>query len=705
VKSVVRSYWKMFYPIFCAVIVSGCISNASSALKDQDNGQLPAMINPSYLESESAATGANESSIAEPASAEQAKIERASSSRLKPIQWPISGIDAQIVLEARFSDKDKVTVSAERMPLVDFLHYVFGELLGVNYVFDQLIADSTTDINKEVVTLNIADQMSSRELFKLASNLLADRGLQIKYGGNVFYIHTDDDPSASQKNVIGVGGNVGDVPNTTRPILQIVPLKYGAKISVERSLRTFGKAKIVTEYDQGAVFISGNRGDVIQAVELIKLVDTPAARSKFVSLIELTFVSPSEFSDQVALLLDNEGVSTAIGKPSQRGLTLVPLQQLGGIAVFASNETLLQRVEYWSTILDVPGKGSQEQYFLFHPQFARAKDLGESVSALLGTGGSFSNGNRKQMSDQQQATGNAPSAARSSGLATEKIKMVVDERANALVFYTSGSEYQALLPLLTKLDTLPKQVSMDIVIAEVTLKDEFKFGVEWALSRSEVNLTTQGAFGATTVGGLGLIINGAEGPLTGSFLSSNSLVKVLSSPTIIARDGVAANINVGSEISVVGQTTQDPINGDRQTTSSEYRKTGIDVTVTPTVNAEGIVVMEVSMSISNSVPSSSGASGNPDIFSREISTEVVAESGNTVLLGGLISESFSTGGDGVPGLSRIPLLGNLFKADSDSTDRTELIMLVTPKVLDNAQRWNSVKEDFKQSLQFMDFAD
>jgi general secretion pathway protein D len=702
---VVRSYWKMFYPIFCAVIVSGCISNASSALKDQDNGQLPAMINPSYLESESAATGANESSIAEPASAEQAKIERASSSRLKPIQWPISGIDAQIVLEARFSDKDKVTVSAERMPLVDFLHYVFGELLGVNYVFDQLIADSTTDINKEVVTLNIADQMSSRELFKLASNLLADRGLQIKYGGNVFYIHTDDDPSASQKNVIGVGGNVGDVPNTTRPILQIVPLKYGAKISVERSLRTFGKAKIVTEYDQGAVFISGNRGDVIQAVELIKLVDTPAARSKFVSLIELTFVSPSEFSDQVALLLDNEGVSTAIGKPSQRGLTLVPLQQLGGIAVFASNETLLQRVEYWSTILDVPGKGSQEQYFLFHPQFARAKDLGESVSALLGTGGSFSNGNRKQMSDQQQATGNAPSAARSSGLATEKIKMVVDERANALVFYTSGSEYQALLPLLTKLDTLPKQVSMDIVIAEVTLKDEFKFGVEWALSRSEVNLTTQGAFGATTVGGLGLIINGAEGPLTGSFLSSNSLVKVLSSPTIIARDGVAANINVGSEISVVGQTTQDPINGDRQTTSSEYRKTGINVTVTPTVNAEGIVVMEVSMSISNSVPSSSGASGNPDIFSREISTEVVAESGNTVLLGGLISESFSTGGDGVPGLSRIPLLGNLFKADSDSTDRTELIMLVTPKVLDSAQRWNSVKEDFKQSLQFMDFAE
>jgi general secretion pathway protein D len=175
---VIRSYWKMFSPILCAVMVSGCVSNTPSALKDQGNGQLPAMINPSYLESESAASGTNESSIAEPTSAEQGKINRGSPARLKPIQWPSSGNDAQVVLEARFSDVDHITISAERMPLVDFLHYVFGELLGVNYVFDQLIADSTTDINKEVVTLNIADQMSSRELFKLASNLLADRGFK-----------------------------------------------------------------------------------------------------------------------------------------------------------------------------------------------------------------------------------------------------------------------------------------------------------------------------------------------------------------------------------------------------------------------------------------------------------------------------------------------------------------------------------------------
>ena len=173
----------------------------------------------------------------------------------------------------------------------------------------------------------------------------------------------------------------------------------------------------------------------------------------------------------------------------------------------------------------------------------------------------------------------------------------------------------------------------------------------------------------------------------------------------MVRDGVSASITVGSSISVVGQTTQDPINGDRQTTSSEYRKTGVDVKITPTVNAAGIVVMEVQQSISNSVPGSSGSGGNPDIFDRAISTEVLAASGQTVMLAGLISESLSAGGSGTPGLSTLPLLGRLFRAQADVTDRTELIMLITPRVLDDVSGWEPIMEDFKRTLTFMKVQD
>jgi general secretion pathway protein D len=167
------------------------------------------------------------------------------------------------------------------------------------------------------------------------------------------------------------------------------------------------------------------------------------------------------------------------------------------------------------------------------------------------------------------------------------------------------------------------------------------------------------------------------------------------------RDGVTANITIGSDISVVGQTTTDPINGDRQTTSSEYRKTGVNVTVSPTINAQGIVIMEIDQKISNSVPDSSGASGNPDIFERSISTEVVAQSGQTIILGGLISENINQGDQKTPWLVSIPLLGNLFKAGSDTVTRTELVMLITPKVIDRTDQWHELTESFKQGLDYL----
>jgi general secretion pathway protein D len=283
--------------------------------------------------------------------------------------------------------------------------------------------------------------------------------------------------------------------------------------------------------------------------------------------------------------------------------------------------------------------------------------------------------------------------------------MVVDERTNALIFYTTGSRYRELLPMLSKLDLLPKQVALDIIIAEVSLQDEFKYGVEWALSRSQVNLATSGAFGVAGIGGMGLIINGTEGPVNANFLDSNSLVNVLSRPTIMVRDGVAANINVGSDISVVGQTTQDPINGERQTTSSEYRKTGLDVSVTPTINSNNVVTMEISQTISNSVPDSSGAGGNPDIFERSINTELVAGSGQTVMMAGLISESSSSGDKGAPLLNKIPLLGGLFESNAKSTDRTELIMLITPRVIASLDNWDAVISDFREGLRFMSMDD
>ena len=168
------------------------------------------------------------------------------------------------------------------------------------------------------------------------------------------------------------------------------------------------------------------------------------------------------------------------------------------------------------------------------------------------------------------------------------------------------------------------------------------------------------------------------------------------------RDGVAASISVGDDIPTIGSTTTNPLNSERETTTIEYRKTGVDLTVTPTINAQGTVIMTISQSISN-VSDTTGASDNPSFFERTLNTEVVAGNGQTVMLGGLISENKSNGASSVPFFGSLPVLGHLFRSDTSSSDKTELVILVTPKIVQNTDDWQRVKQSFIQGLENLTF--
>ena len=608
---------------------------------------------------------------------------------LEPIDVKLRGGGQVKPPRERLQTNNKLTVAADNMPIESFIHYIFEDLLNVNYVLGSYFGLEETS-NSQNITLSIADPLSSKELFDTAVQVLDERGFSLKFGNGSYFIYRKNSSVAAPQVLIGMGRTESSVPNTTQKILQVIPIKFGIKVSLERSLRSLGNAKITPDFQQSTIFAEGSRAEILRVIELVDLLDTPATRGRYIGMVELTYMLPQEFSKEVLVLLGNEGIAASTGLAKGKNLVLVPLEQLGAVAVFATDEFLLQRTRYWASIIDVPSRGDVPQYFVYNPQYARASDISISIGELLGAG-------EAGKSAAPSSTGAAPPSGRV-GSRDQDFRLVVDKKANTLIFFMTGIKYRELLPLLKKIDVMPRQVMLDIVIAEVSLKDEFKFGVEWAVNRGEVNLTTQGAFGALGVGGLGLVIEGADGPLQANSLATNSLVKVLSNPSMMVRDGTSAQISVGSTISVVGQTTQDPINGDRQTTSSEYRKTGVDVSVSVSINAAGIVAMEVAQSISNSVPGSTGVGGNPDIFVRTISTEVIAFSGQTVILGGLISETASNGGSGVPFMSKIPILGGLFKTESKSSDRTELVMLITPKVLNDLSGWDELLKEFRSGL-------
>ncbi|WP_462155409.1 type II secretion system protein GspD [Pseudoalteromonas piscicida] len=381
---------------------------------------------------------------------------------------------------------------------------------------------------------------------------------------------------------------------------------------------------------------------------------------------------------------------------------MVAIERTNSLVFFTNNEAFLQRVEFWSQQLDQPADGNEKQYFIFEPEFARAVDLGQSLQNLLG------GGNSSAVSRSTSATSEAKeqreSTPRSANVSVnnEDLRMVVDERSNAIIFHTSGSEYRSLLPLVKRLDVMPKQVVLEVLIAEVTLTDEFSQGVKFALANNRAARTGYYNFTGNTETGLNYVLEGLTGKLDIQLFEKNQNVNVLSRPTIAVRDGVEANIAVGDEIPTAGDIITDPVNGSRA--SVVYRKTGIDLNVTPTVNAQGVILMEIEQEISNRAAGDKAADNQPTIFTRNIKTEVIAADGQTIMLGGLISQNNSLTNTGVPFFSDLPVLGRLFDGKKDTNTKTELVVMVTPRVVEASEQWQGVMDAFKKNLSSLDFS-
>jgi general secretion pathway protein D len=542
----------------------------------------------------------------------------------------------------------------------------------------------------------------------------------VTFRDEVFYLHPLDRQGKGDV-FIGLGARAEDVPDVPGPIMQIVPLNYGVTPSIERTIRDLVDAKVTGDPAQGALFITGERFEILRVLDVVGLMDRPSQRGRYVGMVSLTYIGVEEFIDQVVELLSVEGVPAAVGSNLNSSVSLVSLESIGAVAVFAASRQLLGRVDYWVRQLDKPAQGAERRYYIYTPRYARADEIGLSLVPLLSGASVAGDTTPAQARDTRSALPGASARStvdaalstrrtdsRDSGrvqqssvsVKSEDLTMAVDMRSNALIFNTTGTRYQALLPMIRRLDTPPRQILVEATIAEVLLTDEFAMGVEFALESGEVSLGTTGGLGLPDGGGF-ISVVGNDGAIRAQLSASNRLVNVLSNPSLVVRDGASASISVGNDIPTIGATFFDPIQSETQITTVQYRKTGVNLTVTPNLNAQGLVVMEIDQEISNTVEGGSEVEGTPAIFERSLSTEVVARSGETILLGGLISENRSETVAKVPGLGDIPWLGRLFRSDTETTERTELVVMITPRVLDESTRWDGILNRLDSALRHL----
>lgn len=284
--------------------------------------------------------------------------------------------------------------------------------------------------------------------------------------------------------------------------------------------------------------------------------------------------------------------------------------------------------------------------------------------------------------------------------ATEEIRVSAVEESNSILVLATSSQWESIRRVIERLDTIPLQVHIEAKILQVTLNDQLRYGVQWYFEH---------AIGAE--GGLGPDIAAAAAAATGweslggsivggnlgwSFISHNvaaminaldsvSTVHVLSMPSVVTLNNKAASINVGTQIPVSSSFINSGIGTSQSQTYVQFRDTGITLTVTPRVNPGGLVFMEIDQTDSTPGAADDAVAGNVPVDQRKIKTEVAVQSGQTVLLGGLIKQTDTRSSSGFPGLHRIPIVGGLFGGKNYQSQRQELLVMITPVVIRNGE--------------------
>ncbi len=634
---------KLYLAIMSILLVSGCASK--TGLRDKDLQVEKSLLNKRH---EQVVTASQNQQVED------------QGRQFKEVNVEDWGGITRLKEEAKSAPKlegPAITFSADEMPVKEFANKVFQELLGINYVISPKLSAS-----RDTVTLNLSSSIDRTEFYRVAMKALEESGVTSFRKDEILYLSKSS--GAEQKNsiAVGIGNKVNDIPEVAGAITHIVPYIYSSSRNITNILSKLSTAKVTVNSLQKLIILEGERAELVRAIKIINMLDVPRAFGREIRLFEFAHISPTEGIEQIKALLEEDGLSVS----KEGDVSFVPLPRINSFVAYAASQDTIERISFWAKKIDVPLAGDERQYFIYKPKYAKAEDMRESLDVLL----------RGRTSGGSEDTASKGAVNKSA----ENVKFSLDKQQNALIFYTTKDEYRLVESLLKKMDVLPGQVILDITILEITLNDEMSSGIKWLYNQAG----SSGSDRLTLDPGTGTLFGQViSGDWKAEFNWKDSLddARVLSRPYFIVRDGESATLSSGDQIPIITQTVENLGNNSSVSNSVQYRSTGINVSITPIINSQGVVTLSVSMSVSDGKPNTLGGVSSPTITNRSISTEVLSGDGQTVALGGLIQEKKNDYTQGVPALGELPILGNLFKAKVDSLQRTELMMLITTKVV------------------------
>jgi general secretion pathway protein D len=625
------------------------------------------------------------------------------------------------------SGEGAYSLNFDEADLGEVAKVVLSDILGQNYVLSPKVTGK--------VTLQTTDPLSKDELIPTLEMLLRMNNAVLIKDASIYHIEPASEALYSSNFAApGVAGKTGYQ-------VRVIPIRNVSVGDLMEVLKPLVQEKTIltTDSTRNILVASGTPDELARVMDMVSTFDIDVLKGRSFGLFPLAHTEPETIIKELEEVFDSKSKDD-----DSAFFRFLPIERMNAIMAITHQSRYLQDIESWILRLDKANTASGGGVNVYKVQNTNAEELADTLNGIF-TGSQSSGSTAKvapgkkatevtnKPTDPTQAAGGAggttasstskkKSASKSGGSAAtgtatvadiENVKIISDKGNNSLIIVATPREYDIVLPIIKQLDILPLQVLIDATIVAVDLKDDLKYGIQWFLDHQGSSIssgsgtTTLGSIAkaggaAFATGGLSAVYNsGVVNALLSAQADKNNL-NVISSPSLMVLNNQEATIDVGDQIPILSSTlsgvSQTSNTGLVSSNSIQYKDTGVKLVVTPRVNANGMVIMDVSQTVSDPKKTTVSGIDSATISKKHIESSVAVQDGETIVLGGLIKQDNTFNQGGIPYLFDLPWIGPLFGTTVNNKDKTELVVLITPRVVKNKQDSRQISDEFKRKL-------
>ncbi len=627
----------------------------------------------------------------------------------------------------------EVNLIFNNAPLLDVLPS-FADALGFNF-----LADSDLRGN---VTLNIDQKMSRKDLWNTFDKMLSLSGAGVIVDGTLLRIMSLAKISRATDSRFSQDGS-GE--------LLYYPLKNTIAKEAAQQIRPFlSMSAICVELTRpNAVMIADDRANMPKVKQVLEHLDMAGKAGWKRKVIPCRNILPSKLAEELTTVLPVLGfnVYQKTDRAEQPGSVQVTgVDRLQVVVISAATDEAIREIEQWVDLLDNTDSLDQERVFVYKVRNSKAVNLTQSLAMIYDMQGSSltidtNTGNSRTDTINSTASNrnantrttntrtnnrnanNAVTRAEStqtdmkSNVFSTPVRVFADGVLNRLVIRTTPRTYASIKALLNRLDAVPAQVLLQVLVVEVTLTESTKFGLEFSalanngknsdtlLGTNYANITKPETTEAGTVSGSGFsaLLEDPKNPKNRfgyvQALAGNGNIKVISSPQLLVSSHTQASINVGTRVPVISQSFTSTSSAGEMNKNYVYQDTGIILTITPQVTSTNLIALKVKQELSTVQANPDPNIENPYINQRVVNTAMTIANGRTMIIGGLIQEKINDNLSSVPVINSIPIINRLLGSTDASVERSEILVLITGYIINERNELEDMIRRYNDAIE------